>query len=402
MTIEIVAIESGILRWQATPGRFAVGEAKACRPPTMRAASYKAASNKILLICVLLSVLGFPLRGIAARVQPSNLPAGFCDDVVNQDFISNTTAQINSDTDCTEVVAQTQGPDLCVVRYRNITLGSSGTLGFSGTRPVALTAQGNVLIQGVVYTGAGPDSITGGVGLAFGGGGITSGGNGGSGSDTGTVNNGGLGGAAGGTRALRPLQGGRSGGAGGGNDPTPGGTGGGALALVACGSLIVTAQIDAGGRGGSGGIAETNFGAANGGGGGGGLLLEGDSVTVSGGLSANGGGGGGGGTRNFGAANYGQPGASGGYTSTPALGGAALDTAGAGGRGGTDAGNGFPFSGGNGQDTYGAGGGGGGAAGRIRINFCGSLSHDPLLASPVATIGISCSDVIFRDGFDPA
>jgi hypothetical protein len=399
----------------------------------MRAASYKAASNKILLICVLLSVLGFPLRGIAARVQPSNLPAGFCDDVVNRDFISNTTAQINSDTDCTEVVAQTQGPDLCVVRYRNITLGSSGTLGFSGTRPVALTAQGNVLIQGVVYTGAGPDSITGGVGLAFGGGGggggITSGGNGGSGSDAGTVNNGGLGGTAGGTRALRPLQGGRSGGAGGGNDPTPGGTGGGALALVACGSLIVTAQIDAGGRGGSGGIAETNFGAANGGGsgggglllegdsvtvsgglsanggsggGGGGLLLEGDSVTVSGGLSANGGGGGGGGTRNFGPANYGQPGASGGYTSTPALGGAALDTAGAGGRGGTDAGNGFPFSGGNGQDTYGAGGGGGGAAGRIRINFCGSLSHDPLLASPVATIGISCSDLIFRDGFDPA
>jgi len=314
MTIEIAAIESGILRWQATPGRFAVGEAKACRPPTMRAASYKAASNKILLICVLLSVLGFPLRGIAARVQPSNLPAGFCDDVVNQDFISNTTAQINSDTDCTEVVAQTQGPHLCVVRYRNITLGSCGTLGFSGTRPVALTAQGNVLIQGVVYTGAGPDSITGGVGLAFGGGGggggISSGGNGGSGSDTGTVNNGGLGGAAGGTRALRPLQGGRAGGAGGGNDPTPGGTGGGALALVACGSLIVTAQIDAGGRGGSGGIAETNFGAANGGGGGGG-----------------------GGTRNFGPANYGQPGASGGYTSTPALGGAALDTAGAGGRG---------------------------------------------------------------------
>jgi hypothetical protein len=46
--------------------------------------------------------------------------------------------------------------------------------------------------------------------------------------------------------------------------------------------------------------------------------------------------------------------------------------------------------------------GGGGAAGHIRINVCNSASSNPSLISAAATLGISCSDVIFRDDFETA
>jgi hypothetical protein len=40
-------------------------------------------------------------------------------------------------------------------------------------------------------------------------------------------------------------------------------------------------------------------------------------------------------------------------------------------------------------------------AGRIRINYCASLSTGGAVISPAASIGINCADLLFRDGFDP-
>jgi hypothetical protein len=359
---------------------------------------------RIFALLFLVHVVG----ASAAPVQPSNLPDGFCDDVIVGDFNPATTA-INSDIDCTNVVPQTAGPDLCVLRYNNINVPNSIGVSISGSRPLALTAQGNATIQGTIFVSAGSEFAIGsganGATSAGGGGagGITSGGPGGhaySGA------NGGLPGGVTSNSALRPLRGGEHGGMGNGTAPAAGGSGGGALQLVACGTLTVAATITAPGYGGSGGSGEGGgLPAADGGGGGGSggaLLFEGNDVVVLNNVAANGGGGGGGGTSGlFSVGNAGSNGSLGGTGQGQASGGlpgSSFD-AGPGGLGGARA-----AAAGPGQSaisTYGAGGGGGGAAGRIRINFCASLAADPQLFSPAATTGISCSDLIFRDGFDP-
>ncbi len=342
----------------------------------------------------------------AANIAPTNLPATFCDDVIMSDRVVSSSVQINTDTGCDAVVGQTGATALCVLRANNVTVTGSGSISFIGSRPAVLSAQGDLIIQGSIFAGSGSDLIFSGAnGLAKAGGGGAGGGtSGGAGGSSDAGASGGVGGAMRGNKALHPLIGGAKGGFGGGNQTTPGGSGGGALQLVACHTLTLNTNIIAAGVGGQGGPGEVNLNSADGGGGGGsggGLLVEGDAVTITADLIANGGGGGGGGTSTFGSTgNSGGNGGSG-FSLTAAPGGpAGSSSAGMGGNGGAKSGS--PTLGSNASATLGSGGGGGGAAGRIRINFCNSVSSNPSLISPAATLGISCSDVIFRDNFETA
>lgn len=348
-----------------------------------------------LQLCIALFAAALPAT--AATVAPSNLPVTFCDDVIAGDLVVNSSMQIDTDT------AGCSGTP-CALRYNNITVTAAGSITFVGSRPAVLAAQGSATIMGSIIAGSGSDlSVSGANGLPKAGGGGAGGGtSGGTGGFSDAGANGGSGGALRGNKALRPLIGGARGGFGNGNQMTPGGNGGGALQLVACHTLNVSANVFAGGFGGSGGAAESSFNSADGGGGGGsggGLLLEGDAVTITAELIANGGGGGGGGTSSFGSGNSGQTGNSG-FGLGAAIGGQpGSSSAGGGGFGGA---TGTPTAGVNASATLGAGGGGGGAAGRIRINSCNSVSSNPALISPIASFGISCSDVIFMDGFEAA
>ena len=340
------------------------------------------------------------LPASAANVTPGNLAATFCDDVIAGDLVVNSSMQINTDTAACAAGIGTS----CVLRYNNVTVTSLGSINFTGSRPAVLTAQGDLTVQGGIVAGAGSDpSPSGASGFPKAGGGGAGGGtNGGNGGASDAGASGGNGGTARGNKTLRPLTGGARGGMGNGNQTTGGGSGGGALQLVACHTLTVSANVQAGGFGGSGGAAESSLNPANGGGGGGsggGLLLEGDAVTITADLIANGGGGGGGGTSSFSTGNSGQTGNAG-FGLSPATGGQpGSSSAGVGGSGGA---SGFPTGGSPASTQFGAGGGGGGAAGRIRIDFCTSASTNPALISPAATFGVSCSDVIFRDDFEAA
>jgi hypothetical protein len=354
---------------------------------------------------VAIALAAFTLPTTAANIAPTNLPATFCDDVIAGDQVIASSIQINTDTQCDEVVGQVGATALCVLRANNFTVTAAGSLSFGGSRPAVISAQGDMTILGAIFAASGNDpSFSGANGLAQAGGGGAGGGtNGGTGGSSSSGASGGSGGGARGNKALHPLIGGAHGGLGGGNTTTPGGSGGGALQIVACHTLTLNANVLAGGFGGLGGQAESNFNNADGGGGGGsggGLLLEGDAVTVTADLIANGGGGGGGGTTGLSSGSSGAPGGNG-FSLTAATGGLpGSSSAGMGSSGGASSG--APGFGSNASTTFGAGGGGGGAAGRIRINFCNSVSSNPSLISPAATIGISCSDVIFRDGFEPA
>lgn len=354
---------------------------------------------------VAIALAALTLPAPAANVAPTNLPATFCDDVIMSDRVVSSSVQIDTNSGCDAVVPQAGATALCVLRANNVTVTGTGSITFTGSLPAVLSAQGDMTILGSIVAGSGSDLFqSGGNGLAKAGGGGAGGGtNGGNGGSSDTGGGGGSGGAARGNKALHPLIGGANGGQGGGTQTTPGGNGGGALQLVACHTLTLSANVLAGGFGGQGGAGQASLKAANGGGGGGsggGLLVEGDAVTITANLIANGGGGGGGGTSGFSSGNNGGPGANG-FGLTAAQGGLpGASDAGMGGNGGAKSGS--PTLGSNASATLGAGGGGGGAAGRIRINFCNSVSSNPSLISPAATLGISCSDVIFRDDFETA
>lgn len=275
------------------------------------------------------------------------------------------------------VVAQTGGPELCVVRYRTITV--EGAMRVTGPRVLALIADDELRITGDLdvsasgtVSGPGFAGIAGsGVGQPGGGGGagfLTTGGFGGG---SGEFGGGGAGGAMVDPTTRTLLAGGYR--VPGTSGPTAGdavgGGGGGALLLVGCrGPVVLDGVIDAGGGGGQGGgdsnpLAEmTRFRGGAGGGSGGYVVIQGAAVTVTatGALWANGGGGGGGASSDGARGGAGYDGA---RSTIAAGGGSAYGTGGAGGMGGTGR-SAFP---GAGAISSVAAGGGGGAAGWLQI-----------------------------------
>ena len=273
------------------------------------------------------------------------------------------------------VVPQPGGPELCVVRYRAITV--EGTMRVTGARVLALIADDELRITGELDVSAsgrasGPGlagTAGSGVGAPAGGGGAgfrTAGGFGGAPSDVGI---GGEGGALVEPTERPVLAGGYRGP--GTSGPTfgdaVGGGGGGALLLVGCrGPVVLEGVIDAGGGGGESGgdtnpiAGVTRFRGGAGGGSGGYVVVQGAAVTVTatGALWANGGGGGGGASSD---GARGGPGYDAPRSTFAAYGGQVFGTGGAGGQGGTAA---VPSNGGL---SLVAAGGGGGAAGRLQL-----------------------------------
>jgi len=231
-----------------------------------------------------------------------------CGTTVTFNSTTNTwTGYCAAQTQPTAVVqAQASGPDLVILPFKSLNLGSTTTIKLVGTRPVAFAVEGNVTIAGTIdasasgtTAGAGGDwscgsadgndgtgdSSSGGGG---GGGGAfgTNGGSGGYGDDNG---NQGAGGTARGNANITPLYGGCNGGRGGGCSAL-GAAGGGAVQISAGAALTVSGSIVA--NGGAGATGCGSEGGGTGGGSGGGIFLEGVSISVTGALTANGGRGG--------------------------------------------------------------------------------------------------------------
>ena len=389
---------------------------------------------------------------VPTRILPLNLPATTCEEQASDDLMLMAATTLDTDTGCSDVVDQAGGaPAICVVRRRDIRVGSGVVVKVTGSRALALVATRNLRIEGEITVAAhlgmaGPGALVNGTGVgrdatalpvaamqpiaidapanAGGGGGghAVRGGSGGDAPGECTANvlcaNPGAGGAAYGTERSEPLQGGARGGHNSASSMssrrgTPG-AGGGAIQIVACEELTLGAQavIDASGGGGGGGQPGSTDsenetpGAGTGGGSGGAIVLEAQRVSVQAGaiLVANGGGGGGGATR---ARSSSGPGGGmgmgmGSGPSPAAPGGAGQDgrrsamaAAGgpAGGAGSMPGGAGgalnSPANGGSAVQEWGAAGGGGGAAGRIRINS-GSAAVDTngAVISPRPSMGM--------------
>lgn len=315
------------------------------------------------------------------HIVPAFLPTA-CDTLADSDLTFTGTLDTSVDANCTGgIISQPNGPEICVVHHRTITLNPVVVRGqraiafvadndLSAPNSIDVSANGSVSGPGGGrrVSGLAPTSAAGGTGAGF----KQVGGSGGTTFDPSSPPGGGT---------LDPLQtgvfegGARSAGAtttplcGAGELCSRGGGGGGPLMLVSCrGTVSVTSGIDAGGGGGSAGGDKTrttqgqSFVGGAGGGAGGYVVIQGARVEIAAELYANGGGGGGScGTNNCtGAAGEDAVigvGGGGGAGSADQLGTAG----GAGGRGA-----GVP---GNGQDHNGAisFGGGGGSVGRIQI-----------------------------------
>lgn len=271
---------------------------------------------------------------------------------------------------------QLRGP-IAMFRFKSLKI--TGTVSLIGSRPIALVADGDITIDGIIdargscllsnpgpggYGGGSaqgqpgltpPDTSGGGEGAASdsGGGGGGHGTRGGNGEDA-------DGGSAYGDPVITTLVGGAGGGAGGGGvNFGRGGGGGGAVQLISNAQVTIAAGggINAGGCGGKPGSGNNDSG--GGGGAGGTILIEAPAVTVAGALAVNGGGGGGGG------GNQARAGDNGSLDRMPASAGRgdAADERGGSGAAGAMG----PGDGAEGSNP----GGGGGAIGRIRINTRG-------------------------------
>lgn len=269
---------------------------------------------------------------------------------------------------------QLRGP-IAMFRFKSLKI--TGNVALTGSRPIALVADGDITIVGVVdargdcegpnagpggYPGGNASRQSGGTPPNTNGGGegpenASSGGGGGGHGTAGGDAEDADGGSAYGDPGITTLVGGAGGGAGGGGvNFGRGGGGGGAVQLISNSLVVLTATggINAGGCGGKAGTGPNDSG--GGGGAGGTILIEAPTVEIAGALAVNGGGGGGGGGPQ---ARAGDPGS---LDRMPANGGrgdAQDENGGQGGVGGMR-----PGSGGEGANP----GGGGGAVGRIRIN----------------------------------
>jgi hypothetical protein len=347
-----------------------------------------------------------PIDGAPPHVpylEPRYLP-DICDAVATMPaFTVDNAAGFDTDLDagCSGgVVTQDAKPDICILRYGEIHITSTGTFVVSGTRALALVADSEIAVEGVLDVAA-KGSVNG-----PGGGTITSGtvvtGDGGGGAGFATA------GAAGGS-ASADGGGGTGGGAAtdpalvtlliGGTRPVAGrlmtlapasGGAGGAVTLIACrGQVSVIGTIDAGGGGGLGGklgLVFTDFFAGTGGGSGGNVVLQGMSITVTGQVFANGGGGGAGAVMNGSTVEPGRPGANGTRSTTDvASGGSGANGAGSGGTGGRQGA--APGPGTHSVSTSTTPGGGGGSIGFFQ-------AYAPMGVTPVLTP--SAASPLFR------
>lgn len=306
-----------------------------------------------------------------------------------QDIAISNIVTFNSDTktftpNISATVSDNADQTLVIISARSIDITSSGILRLSGTKPVALVARDQIVVDGIILAASGaracgaapgmddPGGASGGAGGGFGG----IGGAGGNADSDGSMSSTGgaespavarpttlLGGCAGG-------KGGNSAGIGG-----PGGAGGGGLALIAPTiSINASAQIAALGLGGQGG---TNDAGGGGGGSGGMIVIESHSTELMGKLGANGGGGGEGAGNNAG--NDGAPGS---MSTTRAQGGAGnANVGGDGGAGGAGTlADGLASL----QFLTGGGGGGGGGVGFIAITGSPNVSNGAVISPPYA------------------
>jgi len=232
-----------------------------------------------------------------------------CDQVAmaaSLDVQADMTLDTSIDGNCTGgIIAQSNGPEICVARYGTITIGAK--LAVTGSRAIAFVSDGALQITGTLdvsangsTNGPGGGTLVAGSdaqeGIGGGGAGFRNAGAAG-GDNTGGQGGGGAGGAIVDPLTRTALLGGtRSG------TSVATGGGGGAAMLISCrGGVTVAASgvIDAGGGGGGGGrdVLQgfvTRFYGGWGGGSGGYVVLQGTQVSILGSLYANGGGGGGG------------------------------------------------------------------------------------------------------------
>ncbi len=270
------------------------------------------------------------LRFVPSNVAPGVLTPDASDVTVSTDKTVDTSNCDGPFGDAT-VIAQIDGPELCVIRTGAFHLVGQVRLTVVGSRPLVLLAAGPLWIEGILIASAststaGPGGARGGrPGHVDGEGGFPGrdgadvgewqdGGGGGGGlcgaGGVGGTGQSAVGGAGGGVVAptweLSPLVGGSGGGMGhgeygGGVDNVGrGGAGGGAVQLSSAVSITVDGVVVAGGGGGRGGTnhfpGTYECGAGGGAGSGGARLLEAPGVTLGpgGGLGVSGGGGGGG------------------------------------------------------------------------------------------------------------
>lgn len=246
--------------------------------------------------------------GCEKHIIPKYLPS-VCDQLTTnpeKTIAVDTMVDTTSASMCDQVVTQVGGPEICVLRGATVTVEAGKTLSAKGTRVLALVADRNLTIAGIVDVSANSteNGPGGGVtksgtdaGAAGGGAGYrTPGAAGGANSGDGGSNDGGP--ATSNPNLITTLLGG--------TQPTrvapnqlPGGAGGGVTVISCRGAISVTGTIDAGGGGGLGDFVvaqPVTFRHASGGGSGGTVVLQASSITVSGGIFANGGAGGGGGS----------------------------------------------------------------------------------------------------------
>jgi hypothetical protein len=304
---------------------------------------------------------------------------------------------------CTEIVAQTAGPSMCVVAADSIAIDPDVVATATGTNPLVLIATTTIAIDGTLdvssrstgATGAGAQMMCGSISPDGGDASNTNAGGGAAGGSFGTVGSGGgkgnggtSPGTVGPTQAPTFLVGGcpgGTGGAGGGGleGGGPAGRGGGGVYLIAHTSITLGTggSIDASGGGGGAGGAGTNSGGGAGGGGSGGVIgLDAPTIAGAGSIFANGGGGGGGNGNDF--DKPGNPGKDSLSPTDHALGG----TGGTG--GGGNGGNGYASGtdatpGANGSAMFCGGGGGGGGAGIIHV-FQSTLPATTAVSPPAS------------------
>lgn len=295
---------------------------------------------------------------------------------------ADTMLDTSQNQSCSAVIAQPTGPEICVLRYSEIKLDRNKTLTVVGTRALALVADRDVLIDGIVDGSATRSTNTSGpgggqfvsgqaaAGTAGGGAGYRhDGGDGGTTTTGGAANGGdartgpvGVSELFGGARSTQNLR-----------------NGGGAISVVSCrGTVSVPGTIDVGGGGGDGGetIPPTTYLPPTGGGAGGTIVLQGMRVDVTGELYANGGSGGGGGVPLNGS--YAGRDA---LASTMAVSGGG-NGAGQGGSGGTTSQPGAGVAGGTNGSASGAGGGSAGFI-VIYVPIATASTGTPLAVSPI-------------------
>lgn len=230
------------------------------------------------------------------HIIPKYMPAVCNTFAVENEFRVATSMTLDTGGACTQVLQQSSGPEICVIRAKTISVNGNATVRVIGSRALALVADDDLTITGVVdasatvsMPGPGGGTVISGESTSAGGGAgyKTAGANGGSTTTAGGAQNGGS--ARTNPIGLAELVGGSKSSAGRNN-------GGGAVAFVSCrGTVTVGGVIDGNGGGGAAGDLAQTVTQPRGGGSGGTIVLQGKNVTVTGELYANGGGGGGGG-----------------------------------------------------------------------------------------------------------